>query len=368
MKKIRRLVCALSVVAATVSADADVEYSVRPLTGLPEGGVVVDALNNSTAMVGVYTPDGGYHYQGFVYQAGVLKNIGTLGGSGSRAFAINDAGRIAGGAEIPGGATHAFLYRDGRMTDLGTLGGPNSAAYGIDNRGRVVGQSLLSKDGGATRAFLYSDGKMVSLGTLGGELSIATDINDKGQIVGASTLDCACGQHAFLIDHGVMRDLGTLGGPTAMAQMINEAGDVVGVSDLPQSAGYLQHAFLFHDGVMRDISPIPTAYSRVTGLNNLGQAVGYSEGGLLSGQPSYLYSDGVSRNLDDLIDPAGGWQIMRAAGINDRKEIVADGCRADATGWFRCQTVLLTPVPEPSPVALLLCGSAVLAWRLRRPR
>ena len=43
-------------------------------------------------------------------------------------------------ANTPGDTTsHAFLYSGWNMTDLGTLGGTWSLAYGINDSGQVVG-------------------------------------------------------------------------------------------------------------------------------------------------------------------------------------------------------------------------------------
>lgn len=48
-----------------------------------------------------------------------LIDLGTLGGSGSWASAINDKGQVIGGSLLAGDLTsHAFLYSDGIKTNL----------------------------------------------------------------------------------------------------------------------------------------------------------------------------------------------------------------------------------------------------------
>jgi probable HAF family extracellular repeat protein len=69
-----------------------------------------------------------------------VTDLGTLGGAGSRAYAINNDGVVAGEAETAGRRIHAFVWKRGQaMTDLGTLGGPTSRAYDINSNGTVVG-------------------------------------------------------------------------------------------------------------------------------------------------------------------------------------------------------------------------------------
>ena len=58
------------------------------------------------------------------------RDLGTLGGLGSRALAINGSGQIVGTSVTASGQTHAFLWQEGAMIDLGTLGGKYSEAAG----------------------------------------------------------------------------------------------------------------------------------------------------------------------------------------------------------------------------------------------
>jgi probable HAF family extracellular repeat protein len=88
------------------------------------------------------------------------------------------------------------------MTDLGTLGGSYSDPFAINDNGQIVGQSYIS--GGAQHAFLYSGGGITDLNSLidpasGWELHSAYDINALGQIVGYGT-NANDKQHAFLLN------------------------------------------------------------------------------------------------------------------------------------------------------------------------
>src|SRR5689334_7332966 len=94
-----------------------------------------------------------------------VTDLGTLGGSGSTATAINASGQVVGYSDGPAGsAGHAFLYSSGQMKDLGTLGG-ESYAYGINSTGQVTGEYASGWDpfyGTLHTAFRYSNGTMTN--------------------------------------------------------------------------------------------------------------------------------------------------------------------------------------------------------------
>ncbi|HKY27575.1 MAG TPA: DUF3466 family protein [Pyrinomonadaceae bacterium] len=210
------------------------------------------AINNTGLIVGrVYNgnpEDPVAPMRAVIYEDGVMRQIGTLGGTSSMAFAVNDLGSVVGAARTTSGEQHAFLYYGGVMHDLDTLGGNLSTARGINSRGQIVGGSRLAIPG-QRHAFVFEFGVMRDLGTLGGNFSEAFAINDSGQIVGQA--ETATGErHAFLYTNGRMVDLGTLGGTFSVAFAINNRGEIVGQSET--TIGDF-HAFLYKDGVMIDL-------------------------------------------------------------------------------------------------------------------
>ncbi|HMB45383.1 MAG TPA: hypothetical protein VKL21_06140 [Candidatus Methanoperedens sp.] len=116
-----------------------------------------------------------------------MKDLGTLGGSYSYPYAINDMGQVVGYSFNASGEIHAFIWnRMTGMKDLGTLGGSQSLVYAINDMGQVVGQSKDAS--GFDHAFIWNKKTgMKDLGTLGGSFSAASAINDMGQVAGSST-------------------------------------------------------------------------------------------------------------------------------------------------------------------------------------
>ena len=181
---------------------------------------------------------------------GEVKDLGTLGGPYSHAFAINAAGQIAGKADLaprpawathalglPRTATHAILWDTrlqgpGGAQDLGTLGGDTSRAHALDERGQVVGQAQTAT--GETHAFLWRNNAMQDLGTLpGGDRSAANSIAPDGRIVGSATDAQGVARAVLWTPEGQLLDLNAQlpagsGWQLETARAINSHGEIVG--------------------------------------------------------------------------------------------------------------------------------------------
>ncbi len=319
-----------------------------------------------------------------------LVDLGTLGGNAATAVAINSGGQVTGYSDLTGnGGPDAFIY-DGAMHDLGTLGGSSSFGTGINNNGQVVGNASTIGDT-ASDAFqydgtmhdlgdwspsginsggvivgsndvdhaVYYDGSLHDIGTLGGTYSSGNAINDNGLIAGDS--DTSDGnEHAFLYD-GSMHDLGTFGGDTSRGLAINATGMVAGWADTADGSA---HAFLY-DGTLHDLGTLGAPESAALGINSEGVVVGSVRTGPRS-ELAFVY-DGMHgmQDLNGLIDPSLGWQLLSANGINDAGLITGIGFVDGQQHAF-----LLSPVPEPASLVLaaLACISLMAIARRRHAR
>ena len=135
-------------------------------------------INEVGQVTGIY--DG----SAFVYTSGSGRVYLTVPNGNSFAFGINDLGQVVGdyGSSSTNYNFRAFFWDPiSGMIDLGVLSGDSSHAYAVNNAGQVAGWSN-------GHVFCYTPGAgMIDLGGLSVPSSIR-DINNAGQIVGATTV------------------------------------------------------------------------------------------------------------------------------------------------------------------------------------
>jgi len=285
----------------------------------------------------------------FLYSNGSMIDIG--GGTTGGGSAINAAGQVAGAFRVPGPHTHAFLYSNGATTDLGTLSGnTESSAFAINGSGQVVGNSYsLNSFGGVTsqHVFLYSNGSMLNLTPLGGVPGLNGSINDAGQVTGLFVTASGT-QHAFIYQNGAMTDLGTLDGGVdnrsrSWGLVINAAGQVAGWGGTVASNGNLW-AFFYSQGAMTALGTFGGSTSQPYAINASGQVTGSADITGDTDTHAFLYSEGVMTDLNSLIPANSGWTLQVGSAINDNGQI---------TGWGlingETHAYLLTPTLVVAP-------------------
>ena len=268
-----------------------------------------------------------------------IVNIGTLaGGQQSFAAAVNDRKQVAAWSTngIPdpfsmvglGYQTRGFLWQNGVKRELGTLGGPDALPEAINERGQIVGTSYTSSipnpDSGIPTIdpFLWQNGAMVDIGSFGGTFGVANFINSGGKVVGTSNLAGDQTQHPFLWDRGSLKDLGTLGGDNGQALWINDAGEVVGVADL--SGSQTHDGFLWKKGVITDLGNLGLS-SFAFAINSESQVVGHSKINDGTFRAFLWEKGGPMVDLNTLVFPASDIVVVDPYYINDRGEIATTG-------------------------------------------
>ena len=303
-------------------------------------------------------------------------DLGTLGGSFSQAFGVNNKGWVVGFSTLPGDtALHAFLWRKGLMADLGTLAGsdtlPISQAVSLNDRGEVVGLSETSLPDPLGENFcgdslvclpvLWQGSVITPLPILGGTNGVGNDINNRGQVVGVAenaTPDPTCIPPAVLHfkpaiwDKGKVQELPTfLGDPDGLAVAINDNGQAVG-NTVNCSFSSPGHAALWRQGKVTDMGNLGDLGLSPSDINNQGQVVGTA--GDLSGAVTlaFLWQNGVASSLGTL----PGDVESHANSINDKGQVIGQSCAA--SGFPDCSVFIwqngvmrdlnnLTPADSP---------------------
>jgi probable HAF family extracellular repeat protein len=343
-RALRAPIAAIAAIAAIgltcASAAAASSYSITDLGNLGYPSTSAAALNEGAQVAGTsylaelveynvgcvpkHRPCHVHPERPFLWSAGAITNLGSLGGLFAEATGINNLGDVVGNSYLASGCCDAFLVHAGHMSALGSF----KAA--VVNDSDVVAGSESVPGEGHTDAILYSAGKISDLGLLPGEggiFTVPTGINDAGEVVGDGDTRESL-ERAWVYRKGKMTDLGTLGGPQAAASAINSTGEIVGFAQTKTDA---DHGFLDRAGKMLDLGNnlLPAAISNsgvIVGQGGCGNAV--------------IFSGGVCSNLQNLIPAGSGYELAAALAINGKGQVLVD---ARTTSTFQSHALLLNP-------------------------
>ncbi len=312
-------------------------------------------LNNNGLVAGIsenglIDPQTGFpEVNAVVWKDGHIINLGTFGGTQSTAEDMNDRGQVVGistnaiadpysfgGDPFPATTqTRALLWERGVSRDLGTLGGPDAFARRISQSGLIAGWSYTNSMPNPTTGvptvdpFLWKNGRMIDLGSLGGTMGSVWGINNQGQVTGLSNLAGDQLFHGFLWDRGALKDLPPVsGGSLSGGLWINEAGDVVGGSSI--AGDQLFHAGLWTHGQAIDLGTVgQDACSQAYGINSSKQVVGNSAGSgqcdaFQNGRAFLWEKGGPMVDLNALVKNPSDLRFYWAVYISDSGEIVGN--------------------------------------------
>jgi probable HAF family extracellular repeat protein len=300
-----------------------------------------------------------------LWEHGKMTDLGTFaGGYDTWANAVNSRGEIAGQAynTIPdvnslfgyGYQSRALYWNNGVVQDLGTLGtGTDADAVLINERGQVVGVSYINSIPNATcagiSAFNFTTGSflwdrkngMKDIGSLGGACTLANDLNNQGQIVGGSSLTGDTTVHPFVWNAatGVTDLLDLSDSSYGFAEGENAHGDVAGgACDSVTCYALLwrKSGRHWHKTILSTVTDNAFSIS----INASEQVVGNV--GTNSSAPFLWEDGGPIVDLNTLVPPGSGLQLIEAHQINDRGQIAIGAL--DANGNNR--SVVLIPCDE----------------------
>lgn len=291
----------------------------------------------------------------------------------SEAFAINNAGEVAGWSFGSAPMIAVIWDSEGNPTALAPLPGDDaSQAEDINNAGTVVGRSL--GPGEAQRAVMWGpDRRPVGLPHLPGHTrSRARAINEDGVVVGQGWVD-GVGRAVMWRSDGTTIELSRLpGDPESDALGINAVGVVVGKSQGPrdpETGSRKRTAMVWSpDGRGTALAPSPGQTDGVAiAINDAGIAVGESirtitdEDGCVHFFTGMIWNrDGRSRVLPPLADGVDGFPAFgcvvkgsHAAGITSSGTVVGlSATGSQAVRWD----------PDGEPVALPPLPGGTFSW------
>jgi probable HAF family extracellular repeat protein len=286
MDRVTGVVVGTEFIAGT--AMAHILYPSHLNLGTLPGGHFSRATGSANGTVVGYSGTGphGLYTHAFVYSQGAMRDLGTTGAASlfSAATSVNTTGIICGYGDKPDGSDIVGLcWTPGfpQPTLEPTLGGLGSFADALNEAGDVVGDSDTATNADRATGWFVGGPTPVDLqGGVVGRFSKAMDVNEARQVVGiVQTPD---GTNGYLWQDGGMLPLPPLDGDKhSSAWAVNNLGDIAGDSSAPNpdtSGDLRRRPVLYLNGQPVDLS------ARVQMLPGctLETAVGVSDAGQIA--------------------------------------------------------------------------------------
>ncbi len=400
------LVVALMSAATAVAAPSFVILDLGPTEQGDWEDINPGAVNNLGQVVGGYRDATDGTWRAMAWDSGTFYPLVGLGGQDEAACDINDAGVVCGSAEkivengngdgVPKSTAETYpavVWTDSNADGVADevheagipFGGGEASCEAINSSGHMTGYS--ADPNWVYSAFLWKDqnadhvmdaGEITPLGSLGpsGE-SDGRDINANDVICGDSAGHPFVWSEATgMVDLGFLPDTETHDYNQGMAFGINDAGTVVGRIDFDpkvggMSSGHVAVMWTDSDGdgvadpeTITELPRLGGPSSEAYAVNNLGQVVGRSATTAGGDYRAFLYEDGVTYDVNDLILNGAGWTLYSLCDISDTGYAIGN---ADLAGGSPHLFRLNTPViAEPLTMTAVLIGLGAVAGRLRR--
>ena len=279
---------------------------------------------------------------------------------------INSSRQVVGNM-APSGSSfgRAYVHHNGTTVDLGWL--PEhfySEAAGISEDGVACATSWGPFD---AKIFIWQNGFVSALNLPLGPRQVAFGISDNHLLCGWMGQADTTFAHAFIHDLKMGRtlDIGTpLPGTTnAQATGVNNLGNACGWSFSECGAqGCLgRRGFFWSQGQVQEIHGFPTLPQVIPkAINDLNSVVGFCSD-TTGYSNAFVWKDGVTHRLQDLVQTSLPLDILIASSINNAGQIAAYGGYPDPDGFGTIFVALrMNPIPP-------LTGDLNCDWQVNVP-
>jgi probable HAF family extracellular repeat protein len=305
-------------------------------TSVPEG------LSSSGLAVGISSSASGVH--AFMWNQGLVTNLGVRSGDvGARAYCV-DASAIAGGTSIQNTIYNfPVLFSAGVVTQVDTAAGQGTGTVtALNDAGSyVVGGAIVQQ------------GSLTAFPSTFSPSSNSQALNAGGSVAGYSN-----NQAAIWAGGNVSMAPLLTGYDSSVGTAISDAGTLVGTAF--NKATNVPIGFIYpQGGPIAAISPISGDNILIPSGANYGAVVGESSNNFTTSR-GFIYANGKIADLNTLIPTRTGWTISNAIAINGSGVILCAGTNGSAN-----HALLLVPRPSTTPA---LHANVKIGTPLRRSR